>query len=350
VTHPAEWTDVAAVRELKNGRLVVLDAREQVIKLVDMKTGTATQIGRNGNGPGEYQMPLRLFALPGDSSAIWDFGNMGRQVTITSAGAVGDNVPGIPAAGFINRDGEGDFDALGRVYRLARGPAMARAIERLDRSTGRVDTVGFVGRRNGVCAGGVFRPDEPQSPSSSGSDAFETNEQWAVSSDGRIAFVCPAPYQVVIAGNGQRLAGPIMAYTPVPVTDADKRAWREERAEPTATLRKASNGPIVASFARHPVQEPDAWPATKPPFVIAGLHRALSFDPAGRLWIERAEPAGAPQGYDVVGHDGKLAFHVVFPARTVLVGFGAASIYPVRIDDNDIQRLERFSFPAISTR
>jgi hypothetical protein len=28
-THPAEWTDVAAVRELKDGRLVVLDAREQ---------------------------------------------------------------------------------------------------------------------------------------------------------------------------------------------------------------------------------------------------------------------------------------------------------------------------------
>src|SRR3954466_7221182 len=87
--HPAEWTDVVSVRELRDGRLIVLDARERVVKLVDMKTGSAIPIGRRGNGPGEYQLPLELIPLPGDTSVIYDEANAGHGMVITPAGTAG---------------------------------------------------------------------------------------------------------------------------------------------------------------------------------------------------------------------------------------------------------------------
>src|SRR3954468_3153784 len=84
--HAAEWSDIVAVRELRDGRVVVLDGREQVVKLVDMKTGSATMIGAKGNGPGEYRLPLQLIPLPGDSSALYDEANAGRAMVVTPAG------------------------------------------------------------------------------------------------------------------------------------------------------------------------------------------------------------------------------------------------------------------------
>ncbi|MGQ0643339.1 MAG: hypothetical protein ACT4P6_21545, partial [Gemmatimonadaceae bacterium] len=66
------FTQIAAIRELKNGRVLVVDPRDKVVQLVDMAGGSATKVGREGQGPGEYSLPMTLVALPGDSSGIFD--------------------------------------------------------------------------------------------------------------------------------------------------------------------------------------------------------------------------------------------------------------------------------------
>ena len=57
------FTQIAGVRELKDGRLIVIDPRDKTVQVVDMARGTATKLGREGSGPGEYGIPMRLLPL-----------------------------------------------------------------------------------------------------------------------------------------------------------------------------------------------------------------------------------------------------------------------------------------------
>ena len=83
-----EWTRVGAVRELSDGRLVVLDPRDKVLMWVDAGLRTTTQIGREGRGPGEWENPIALLALGGDSTGVYDNSNQ-RLKIITPTGVSG---------------------------------------------------------------------------------------------------------------------------------------------------------------------------------------------------------------------------------------------------------------------
>jgi hypothetical protein len=362
-SHPAEWTNVIAVRELSSGKVLVLDAREQVVKLVDFAAGSASMVGAKGNGPGEYIMPTGLYALPADSTLVYDEANSGRPVLIGSLGtplgtlsSMSGDRP-VPFIGAFN-----EFDALGRVY--AAGPMSnaegVSAIERWTRKTGRMDTVGFFSRRSEECAEGVQAAGPPAlesrarfaRASSSAPTPFPAIEEWAVSADGRVAVVCAKPYHVKIRdADGRLRTGAPITYDRIRVTDAEKEAWREERGEPVAVIRMAAGGKRTASYERRPVAEPSEWPDYLPPFRMhRSLRRTVIFAPNGMLWVERAVAGGAPALYDVIGLDAKLAYRVTMPPRTRLVGFGASGVYAVHTDDDDLQRLQRFRFPPVNGR
>src|SRR5690606_8681240 len=65
------FTRVSGVRELRDGRLIVADQRDQTLQRIDLKTGDATPVSRKGSGPNEYAMPVDAFALPGDSTLVF---------------------------------------------------------------------------------------------------------------------------------------------------------------------------------------------------------------------------------------------------------------------------------------
>jgi hypothetical protein len=69
------FTQIAGIRELKDGRVVTIDPRDKVIQVVDFRSGSATKLGREGAGPGEYGLPLRLLPLPNDTSGVVDMLN-----------------------------------------------------------------------------------------------------------------------------------------------------------------------------------------------------------------------------------------------------------------------------------
>ena len=70
------FSQIAGIRELSNGKVIVSDQRERIVLLIDMKTQASTRIGREGSGPGEYGTPQRIIALAGDTSAIQDPSNV----------------------------------------------------------------------------------------------------------------------------------------------------------------------------------------------------------------------------------------------------------------------------------
>ena len=79
-----------------------------------------------------------------------------------------------------------------------------------------------------------------------------------------------------------------------------------------------------------------------PPF----LGNAVTFAPNGTLWVRRTGPAGQPPTYDLIDATGHVTQRVVLPKKSQVVGFGANNtLYVVRIDEDDLQYLDRYRLP-----
>jgi hypothetical protein len=58
--------------------------------------------------------------------------------------------------------------------------------------------------------------------------------------------------------------------------------------------------------------------------------------------VSRHVASDAPPTYDVIDNSGKVVSRVVLPKRTRLVGFGNGTVYLARIDEDDLQYLQRY--------
>lgn len=65
-------SQIIAVRELSDGRVLVVDIKEKSVQLLDGKLQLIKPIGREGKGPGEYAMPVGLVPMPSDVTYLVD--------------------------------------------------------------------------------------------------------------------------------------------------------------------------------------------------------------------------------------------------------------------------------------
>ncbi len=357
-TFPQPFSHVAGLREQSDGRVVVLDDIEARIVRVDLREGTLTSLGRAGRGPGEYTLPIALVALGADTTLAVDMSGGGRGLVVTRDGVA---AAALRSAGFavgarLFSSSELQSDARGRLYelvprvRLENGIPMRTTlsgVRRLDRATGRLDTLGELSR---LVRSPLLSPPRPTadggpaevSRASAGAPKpYSSVDQWAVAPDGRIALVTVEPYRVrFVLADGRQVEGPPLSHALAPLTAADKEHWRQQRQRPVPTLTYGPNG-MSAGLSRPRYEEPDAWPPSMPPF----LPNAIRFAPDGVLWIQRASSASESQTFDLIDRNAQLASRVVLPPRTRLVGLGARSVYVVRIDDDDLEYLQRHPVP-----
>ena len=351
VEYAEPFTNVASVREFRDGRVLVVDPREKRVELVDLARGTATAVGREGSGPGEWRMPGLALPYLGDSAILTDplagrvhvvapNGTIARTTQAPPNPSRGNEVPVFPRAA----------DALGRVYYLdepftgGTTTAATGTVRSVDLRTGAAGEHGTVGLavRNVATSGSGDR----MSISISNASALPAQDVWTVGRDGRVAIVRHAPYRVEwVAPNGQRVTGPEIAYTPVEVTEQDKEARRAAQRRGGQGVRMTFGGGSGGSAPAPPPAaaraEPD-WPEVKPPF----LANAAAVAPDGRLWVLRTRAAGDPiPSYDVFDSFGTLAARVTLPKDTRLVGFGERSVYLARTDADDLQWLQRYELP-----
>lgn len=388
------YSGVRGVRELADGRLVVVDNRDKAVHLVDLSAQRVTPLGREGSGPNEYQMPSSAIALPGDTTLVGDPLN-GRFLIVgpggrlagswTPAGAdapmmrmsgPGGGPPsgGPPAGGARGGAGRGPGGAMmmaggpmamlsakgadqrGRLYMNGQpivmgpnGPTGADSVPiiRLTRGgTSRSDTVAWYRpqRANVNVSGGG---NNTNMSIRIGATPFAPEDGWAVFPDGRVAVVRVADYHVdMYPTTGAPVRGPSVKTTAIRVTEAEKQAWRDTRnnAAPIAVAFRA--GPEGTSRSAAPVPtrmpEPEEWPAVMPPFQASQVY-AL---PNGQLWVGRYRAASdkSPR-FDVFDAAGRLVEQVTFPPRTTIVGFGKRSVYTVRLDEDDLQYLQKYDLP-----
>ncbi|HEX5831681.1 MAG TPA: hypothetical protein VFY16_11920, partial [Gemmatimonadaceae bacterium] len=229
------FSAIGGVRELSDGRVLVVDRREKAVRLVDLDAGAATQVGREGSGPGEYGLPMMLMPLPGDSTLLFD-GMNARYHAIDPSGKI---------VGSLSLLGEGPglglglvrgVDGAGRLYFLDRGlrggPGMpaqtpdSGAIVRYDRARKRADTVAYVRLpKMNVQRGGSGGQIQVRV---SGPAPFTPQDEFAIGQDGRIALVHVNDYRVEwIAPNGQRVLGRPNPFAPIRITDADREQLRQ---------------------------------------------------------------------------------------------------------------------------
>jgi hypothetical protein len=363
------YTRVGGIRELSDGRVIVVDAMDQTVHVIDAAWETRSQIGRRGSGPREYVETSKIFALPGDSSAVLDLANQ-RLLLITPDaqpggfvdpwGALGEHgdpcvVCRYSAAGMMlntvsDSDGRGYFYTRARPIVSSGGRlqlADSAAIERWRYGSPIRDTVGFVPFSlepgSHIVRGMVLWP-QREIP------AFKTSTQWTIAPDGRLAIVHVDPYRVDFVDlAGDRVQGQPIPYERERFTDAHKEQWRKEQQRPRPVMYVRPGGASSVHTETPRPQEPE-WPRYLPP-VEPGWPKKLLMDKAvhfasdGMLWVQRTTPVGEPPTFDVIDETGQVVEQVKLPHRRRLVGFGAGTIYAVRIDDVDLEYLERYRLP-----
>ena len=345
------FDQVTAVRELRDGRLIVADLFARTVSLVDLASGTATAIGREDQGPREFGFPVALVALPHDTTWLVDPAQSRFLVILpdgTPSGTVAfpdefggmARVRGADARGRIYAQGTGFTFGPGSDPRALPDSAPVVVWDRAAKSVtpvGKVkipavavSTSGSGGRRS------VMMRQQP----------FPLADDWAVTSAGRVGYVRSGNYHVEWSAPAPRV-GPPVAFKPVPVTNADKKELEERMKDRRGGLRITrtdGNSSSQASSAPPPSQpaEPQVdWPEQKPPFVPTSAITS----PEGEIWVERSQAAGAPELVDVFGPAGNLLRQVKLPPQTRLVAVGAKGIYAARTDADGLWYLQRYKKP-----
>ena len=366
-TFDEPFSQVGALRELANGQVFIADLRDKTLALVDLAAGSSTKVGREGSGPAEYGMPMRLFTAPGDTTLLFDPLNQ-RYLVIapdgkpTSTFRVETAAPASRTEGprlTIGLTTPRAADARGRLYfespGFAQGPdgaprsADSAAITRYDRASKKMDTLSWVKlpKNNTQVTGSAGNVRMMVG----GSNPLTARDEWAVFPDGRVAVVRSADYHVDwVLPDGTRRSSPAITFTSIRVTDADKReeeALRNKSRQnqmmmtvqqgPGGTQRSVQMGPGANAPPLEPLTD---WPAVKPPFRQG--QASVWARPNGDLWVRRLEPAGAKGTlYDVINAQGAVSFQVRVPEGITLVGFGNGTIYTTKADADDLLYLQR---------
>ena len=320
-----EFSSIDGIRELRDGRVLIVVARDRVVQLADFVSNTVEQVGRTGSGPGEYRAPIGVFGAPGDSSIVFD-GGQSRLLFVDPEGRLGQSqvVTGVGASsGMISRFVPRQGDARGHLFATesairitAQGESLADSvpINRWERHGTAVRPVGYVRVRSLEDRGGALG-----GPSAI---PFVVGDQWAVALDGRVAIVRWDTYRVeLVDPNGRRTTGPPVAVEPIRVTPAIRAEWRAQ--QPST------------------VPEPARWPEYLPPFPPLPAR----FAPSGALWVRRHVPAGALPLYDVFDEAARRVYQVRLDAPGEVVGFGRNHVFIARTDEDGLRYLRRAEIP-----
>jgi len=392
-----QWNNIVSVRALPGGRLlandivgrkvVLLDSTLSTISVVaDTTPATATAYSGRTASIIPYRADSTLFVDPQSMSmtVIDPNGKLTRVMALPrsqDAGALGGNLGA--SAG---------LDAQGRlVYRAAPNfrvgppptnggpplmptPPESLAIVRVDLTTRKLDTVGMV--KIPKVNMQVQQDDKGNVRMTAEVNPLPVVDEWAVLSDGTVAFVRGQDYHVdFVSADGRKTSAPKIPFDWQRLSDEEKVAFIDSVKAARARLVTAQqSGPTPAGapaggpppdgggqrvviqmgpgggpdggrggFAGGPQQlnfiAPSELPDYKPPF-FANSVRA---DAAGNLWVRTIptrQIAGGPV-YDVINREGKLIDRVQVPVGKTIIGFGTDGAVYLVSRDGQTMTLER---------
>jgi hypothetical protein len=330
------FSRVDGVRELAGGRVVATDQVERSVFLADFGTGGRQAVGRQGDGPGEYRFPMA--PLAGQADAVWLPDAILRRIQVVTPEGRLTAGPRWPTAEVPGGAGSPrGTDHLGRIYLEGssfdadRGSFIdSVAVIRWDpvENRGSVITRVWSGGRVMVGGASLARSITP----------YPHLDAWAVLPDGQVVVVHRDPFRLDFVGtNGTVRRGAPIPTTPVPVSAADRQAFRDRTAALRSSAMRVGGGSGPPS--RGPQFEDRDFPPTMPPFIA----EAVRVSPDGEIWIGRSHAATDPTWrYDIFDASGRQVGVATLRRGSAVVGFGRGSVYVARTDpEDDLVYLER---------
>jgi hypothetical protein len=304
--------------------------------VADIAASTTSPVARQGQGPGEYRIPTKLYALGGDTTVLPDNGG-GRWVLLDGTEPVETRTRQDPAVAALTAlqtvDGLMGFDKLGRllafaeqdppvaVYEIGITDSSALVLIRL--ATGEVDTIARLRRSpyrrvyNPTATGGVLT--STQRP------AWAAGEGAALCLDGWVAIRRLDPYRVDWYNpTGRWIMGAPIAYERVRASAREKDAYLAR----------------LSAYARAGILR---WPDEVPP--TTNSHPVC--DPEGRVLVERNVTTSQAAGkyFDVVDRRGVLVDRLMLRSNERVVGFGPRSVYLAERDTLGVERVRKHPYP-----
>lgn len=339
-----EFTNLTGIRELADGRVLLVDGRENRIVVADLVSGASRPAMQRGSGPGEYSSLTGLYPLAHDSTLVPDA--VARRWTILAGDRIGATLgasrPAIVAAAAL-ADGiffgvdttEAALVAVtvpppSRTGTFNIGERDSVAFATIARQTGRVDTAGWL-RADPMKqvvqlgeAGVVLRVENSYPPWGIGDRAVLCGDGW-------VAAARTQPYRVDWRSpSASWRRGPPIAYTVIPVTAAEKRLYM------AALVAGTDRAP------EPPERFPD-WPAQIP--ALRGPW-TLVCGPSGTVLVWRNTSGLDPRSqYDIIDRSGRLAARLLLDRDQRVLGFGKKAVYVITRDADRVQRVQRHPYP-----
>ncbi|MES2305275.1 MAG: hypothetical protein V4558_07195 [Gemmatimonadota bacterium] len=366
VEYQESFSKVSQVIELRDGRVLLLDSGEGDLLVVDLTRKSSAKVSRQGAGPLEYRSPGILLGSVADTLLYLDM-MQGRFLLLSSTATplgtarfgsaeTGANLSGImPTA----------MDSRGRVYGATTGFSMATGganrampniadtveIQRLDRKTGKTATLTRIRNVTSQMKPKI-EPDGAGMKLTMTAPDGQAMDAWTVLPDGRVAVLRDGVYRVhLVADGGKEVLGPVIPYVAVPITATERKAIVDSMRAATDRMmtasRKAFSAAAGASGKAPPkfeavVLEPAKWATAK------AAYTGITSSPDGLLWVSLSSPTGSrTQRFDVLSGAGALLAHVQLASGESLVGWGRGTIYTMRMDEDDLQYLRRYTLPAM---
>ena len=320
-----EFSDLTAMRELADGRVLLFDRKENRLAVVDFRNGSIRDVARQGRGPGEFEFVATLLALSGDSTIAADLS--WRWLILEGDRVVATLPPDHPAVRAVSlaplgADGRGRV--LSRRFRGGRGLNDSTYVLLVHRVTGRADTISML--RNGVRRAPIRIEAAPGQGKGIRISRIplDVGEAPLLQPDGWVAIVRLEPYRVDWRSpEGRWTSGAPIPVRAIRMTDRERKAYTDRR----PGFRNATD-----------------WPELLPPF---DTPPTLLPSPEGWLVIRRLPSADEPEPrYDVIDRSGTRRAQLVLRANEHVLGFGQRSVYVVETDADGIQRLRRHPWPA----
>ncbi len=351
-----DFSRVRSVVELADGRVLMTDAIENSLYVIDLQTGDVRTEGRAGEGPGEYGRVDHLYPLGGDSTLF--VGEPPRLLLLVGDRIVQGLEPVYPRLGMGSGETPWGVDRAGRVLGVA-GFAFQR---RSGWSRTHADSLYILLSTGSVFDAGASEPDtiaraggqgrwglaRVSSVAQMGGREVTMNSTLVIPlasegqgwlfADGWVALAHPEPYRVDwLSPDGDWARG-----DPLPATRPE--VTREEQCLAISRRSGAECDPDLYA----------GWPSRVPPFTMVvdqGWNTpggtALQPGPHGLLLIRRTPTTAAPETrYDVVDRTGTLRGAIRMPEGATIVGFGVVSLYVVQKDEMDLLTLSRHAWPA----